>query len=146
MLNKDELLGEKARNLMEKSPSRLLRVGTYLVIILLFIILALLWRVPYYRFVEFPCRICQIDSIYIATSESLLEDVEGIKEGAQIKIRINKDGNNVSHDGRVRDIMVLEDSLQLAFVLEDAKDSLRYPSGFCVVAILEQPVLKRVMH
>lgn len=138
-------IGEKARNLMSKRPSGLLRMGTVVVIFFLCAVLFLLWKQPYKSIIITPCVIEQIDSVYIAYGRLHRKSTNDLIAGHEAKAELITEGKLRRYHGRIQDVHMNKDSIYVSILLKDI-GSIKADTVIVSVVVQEQPVLKQIFN
>ena len=145
-----ELCSEKVRSVMGKMPSLLLRIGILVVTIVICIIFALMYYIPYPQIQKFEVNIESNNLECLAKVELKVKDATFIRVGQKISLQIFTIGNTYLVNGYVLDIKEYKGKAIIALQLSPLSGKIsKYlytrPSGELTVYLSRTSILKRIL-
>ncbi len=144
-----ELRSEKVRSIIGKVPSALLRMGVVIISIVIFIILTLMYYVPYPRTKKIYVEIACIDSVYIAIGKLKINDAKSIMIGQSATVVFFSIAGDYTAKGNVFEITEADNNAFIKLQILPAYDILKRldkrPSGEATVLISNMSILKQIL-
>ncbi|MFI3322826.1 MAG: hypothetical protein R3Y50_09935 [Rikenellaceae bacterium] len=151
MTNRDnfELRSEKVRNVIGGIPSVTIRIGTTVLAMVIFVIITLMYCIPYPRTVTFDISINLFDKDYIAVSNVDVEDVKFLERGQNARVLLLSVSGDYMLDGVVSKISQMRGEALIQIKFSQSKEYVNLlstqPNGEATVVISNKPLLKNLI-